>query len=166
MVLRLFWWYHQSFNLVAFKCCKDKKVLEKMPALFPDKDLSFFLSLLAVWYWWCESKVSREYCFLVNYTALNLRCSVKAWCKCNSFKDPIGKTMKDFNTGCFISPCLAVYSDVESDFHAKVPVVFCKDVKRYMSLKRIFNEMPVSTILVYSSCFPALLTRSITVAFS
>uniref|UniRef100_A0A8B9ENS5 Terminal uridylyl transferase 4 n=1 Tax=Anser cygnoides TaxID=8845 RepID=A0A8B9ENS5_ANSCY len=35
----------------------------------------------------------------------------------------------------FFSPCLAVYSDVESDFHAKVPVVFCKDVKSGLTCK-------------------------------
>uniref|UniRef100_A0A8C3RR98 CCHC-type domain-containing protein n=1 Tax=Chelydra serpentina TaxID=8475 RepID=A0A8C3RR98_CHESE len=32
-------------------------------------------------------------------------------------------------------PCLAFYSDVESDFHAKVPVVFCKDVKSGLTCK-------------------------------
>ena len=67
---------------------------------------------------------------------------------------------------CFFSPCLAVYSDVESDFHAKVPVVFCKDVKRYMSLQRAFNEIPISSMLVHGSCLPTLLTISITVTFS
>uniref|UniRef100_A0A8C4K7X4 Terminal uridylyl transferase 4 n=1 Tax=Dromaius novaehollandiae TaxID=8790 RepID=A0A8C4K7X4_DRONO len=35
----------------------------------------------------------------------------------------------------FFPPCLAVYSDVESDFHAKVPVVFCKDVKSGLTCK-------------------------------
>uniref|UniRef100_A0A8C2TNQ4 Terminal uridylyl transferase 4 n=1 Tax=Coturnix japonica TaxID=93934 RepID=A0A8C2TNQ4_COTJA len=33
------------------------------------------------------------------------------------------------------SPCIAVYSDVESDFHAKVPVVFCKDIKSGLTCK-------------------------------
>uniref|UniRef100_A0A672UBD4 Terminal uridylyl transferase 4 n=1 Tax=Strigops habroptila TaxID=2489341 RepID=A0A672UBD4_STRHB len=32
-------------------------------------------------------------------------------------------------------PLPAVYSDVESDFHAKVPVVFCKDVKSGLTCK-------------------------------
>uniref|UniRef100_A0A8C5U3J1 Terminal uridylyl transferase 4 n=1 Tax=Malurus cyaneus samueli TaxID=2593467 RepID=A0A8C5U3J1_9PASS len=35
----------------------------------------------------------------------------------------------------FFPLCLAVYSDVESDFHAKVPVVFCKDVKSGLTCK-------------------------------
>uniref|UniRef100_A0A8C8R7E5 Terminal uridylyl transferase 4 n=1 Tax=Pelusios castaneus TaxID=367368 RepID=A0A8C8R7E5_9SAUR len=32
-------------------------------------------------------------------------------------------------------PCLASYSDVESDFHAKVPVIFCKDIKSGLTCK-------------------------------
>uniref|UniRef100_A0A669PEP5 Terminal uridylyl transferase 4 n=1 Tax=Phasianus colchicus TaxID=9054 RepID=A0A669PEP5_PHACC len=41
---------------------------------------------------------------------------------------------KTFTCDIF-SPCIAVYSDVESDFHAKVPVVFCKDIKSGLTCK-------------------------------
>lgn len=52
-------------------------------------------------------------------------------------EDTAGKLWKTFTCDIF-SPCIAVYSEVESDFHAKVPVVFCKDIKRYVSLEKDF----------------------------
>lgn len=36
---------------------------------------------------------------------------------------------------CF-PPLLVLYVDVESDFHAKVPVVVCKDRKRLVTMKK------------------------------
>lgn len=37
---------------------------------------------------------------------------------------------------CFFPPLLVLYVDVESDFHAKVPVVVCKDRKRLVTMKK------------------------------
>uniref|UniRef100_A0A8B9FP31 RNA uridylyltransferase n=1 Tax=Amazona collaria TaxID=241587 RepID=A0A8B9FP31_9PSIT len=41
----------------------------------------------------------------------------------------------DVNIDIKFPPKVSVYSDVESDFHAKVPVVFCKDVKSGLTCK-------------------------------
>uniref|UniRef100_A0A8B9IQ10 RNA uridylyltransferase n=1 Tax=Anser cygnoides TaxID=8845 RepID=A0A8B9IQ10_ANSCY len=41
----------------------------------------------------------------------------------------------DVNIDIKFPPKVTVYSDVESDFHAKVPVVFCKDVKSGLTCK-------------------------------
>uniref|UniRef100_A0A8B9UID9 RNA uridylyltransferase n=1 Tax=Anas zonorhyncha TaxID=75864 RepID=A0A8B9UID9_9AVES len=41
----------------------------------------------------------------------------------------------DVNIDIKFPPKVTVYSDVESDFHAKVPVVFCKDIKSGLTCK-------------------------------
>uniref|UniRef100_A0A8C2TMA1 RNA uridylyltransferase n=1 Tax=Coturnix japonica TaxID=93934 RepID=A0A8C2TMA1_COTJA len=41
----------------------------------------------------------------------------------------------DINIDIKFPPKVTVYSDVESDFHAKVPVVFCKDIKSGLTCK-------------------------------